>query len=83
MYPFWHSYRQVSLFQAFRYWRAFIFFALLFTSHRSPLSERLEQAIDRYSLDTFYSYAFFVFQFACKRVMFNSNSGVVAFAVIG
>ena len=23
---------------------AFIFFALLFTSHRSPLSERLEQA---------------------------------------
>ena len=24
---------------------AFIFFALLFTSHRSPLSERLEQAI--------------------------------------
>ena len=25
--------------------RGFIFFALLFTSHRSPLSERLEQAI--------------------------------------
>ena len=66
---------------------SFYFFALLFTSHRSPLSGTgYRQVFFRYIL--FLGYV--GFQFACKRVMFNSLNqykrplnGVVAFAVIG